>query len=61
MRLKEAAKLQKGDTVTVKRTGKTLTVLDVEAVSTEQNFNNTVGVSVRLSDGKWYGYKQILQ
>lgn len=53
MRYPNAKKLHSGDDVTVKKTGAVLTVVEVEVV------DEIHGVSVRLSDGNWYGYKEL--
>lgn len=53
MRYLDAKMLHNGDEVTVKRTGAVETVVEIEVVE------EIHGVSVRLSDGNWYGYKEL--
>ena len=59
MRLRDAIKLHNEDEVTVKKTGYTMKVVDIEYIEPEQTSNNIAGLSVRLEDGNWYGYKEI--
>ena len=59
MTLKDALKLHNGDEVVVKRTKEIQTVVEVEFVPEEQTNNRAAGLSVRLTDGNWYGYKEI--
>jgi hypothetical protein len=53
MRYVDAIKLHAGDEVTVKRSNVTQEVVEIEIVEYIK------GVSVRLTDGNWYGYKEI--
>lgn len=59
MTLKDAKKLHNGDEVMLKKTREVMTVVDVEYVPKEQTTNNIAGLSVLLSDGNWYGHKEI--
>ena len=59
MRLREAKKLHNEDEVTVKKTGQTMQVVEIEYIEPEQTSNNIAGLSVMLEDGNWYGYKEI--
>lgn len=54
MRYVDALKLHPGDEVTVKHSKKTMQIVEIEAVEYIK------GISVRLDDGNWYGYKEIL-
>lgn len=59
MTLKAALNLHSGDEVTVKKTGTVMAVVEKEYVSAEQTPTHIPGLSVRLDDGNWYGYKEI--
>ena len=53
MKYSDALKLRPGDEVTVKRSKITMQIVEIEVVEYIK------GVSVRLDDGNWYGYKEI--
>lgn len=59
MRLRDAIKLHSEDEVTVKKSGKTMKVVDIEYIEPEKAYNSIAGLSVMLEDGNWYGYKEI--
>ena len=59
MTLQNALKLKKDDTVTVKKTKETLKVTEIEITSKEHTSNNMTCVDIHLSNGEWYGYKEI--
>ena len=59
MRLRDAIKLHSEDEVTVKKSGKTMKVVDIEYIEPEKTYNSIAGLSVMLEDGNWYGYKEI--
>lgn len=54
MKYIDALKLHPGDEVTVKRSKITMRIVEIEVVEYIK------GISVRLDDGNWYGYKEIL-
>jgi len=53
MKYSDALKLRPGDEVTLKRSKITMQIVEIEVVEYIK------GVSVRLDDGNWYGYKEI--
>jgi len=53
MRYREAIKIHHGDEVVVKRTKTVEAVVEVESVE------EIKGISFRLTDGNWYGYKEV--
>jgi len=53
MRYRDAKKLHPGDEVTVKKTKNVCTVIEIETVP------GIVGMSLYLSNGRWYGYKEV--
>ncbi len=55
MTLKNALKLHSGDEVVVKKTHEVQLVVEFEYIPKEQTSNNIAGLSVRLTDGNWYG------
>lgn len=55
MRLQDALKLHNKDEVTIKKTGKSVFVVETETVELPEG----TFVSVCCSDGNWYGYKEI--
>lgn len=59
MTLKNALKLHSGDEVVVKKTRQVQLVVEFEYIPKEQTSNNIAGLSVRLTDGNWYGHKEI--
>lgn len=59
MKLKNALKLHNEDEVTVKKTKKIYRVIEVEVTPKEHTTNNITCVDVHLSDGNWYGYKEL--
>lgn len=59
MKLQDALSLHNGDKVRVKKTNEILRVVETEVTPKEYTFNNMTCVDVHLSDGNWYGYKEI--
>lgn len=59
MKLRDALRLHNEDEVTVKKTKRTMQVVEVEITPKEHTTNNMTCVDVRLTDGNWYGYKEI--
>ena len=59
MKYTEAKSLHKGDKVFVRKTKQVLMIVEIETLSPEESANGIPGVSVRLDDGNWYGYKEI--
>ena len=59
MKLKNALKLHNEDEVIVKKTKKIYQVIEVEVTPKEHTTNNMTCVDVYLSDGNWYGYKEL--
>lgn len=59
MKLKDALKLHNEDEVTVKKTKEILQVIELEITPKEHTTNNMTCVDILLSDGNWYGYKEI--
>ncbi len=55
MKLQDALKLQPGGEVIVKKTGQPLLVL----ATTRAKPEDKIYISLLLSDGNWYGYKEI--
>ena len=59
MKLADALKLHNQDYVTVKKTGKTSRVIEIEVTPKEHTTNNMTCVDLLLDDGNWYGYKEV--
>jgi len=59
MILKNALRLHNGDEVIVKRTKECLRVVETAITPKEYTANNMTCVDVLLTDGNWYGYKEI--
>ena len=59
MKLKDALKLHNEDEVTVKKTKEIPQVIELEVTPKEHTTNNMTCVDILLSDGNWYGYKEI--
>ena len=59
MKLRDALKLHNEDEVMVKKTKEVLRVVEMEVTPKEHTTNNMTCVDIRLSDGNWYGYKEI--
>ena len=59
MKLQNALTLHNGDEVKIKKTGEILRVIETEITPKEHTTNNMTCVDVHLSDGNWYGYKEI--
>lgn len=59
MKFSDAKNLHSGDEVMVKKTKEIMQVIESEYISKEQTANHISALSVRLSDGNWYGYKEI--
>lgn len=55
MKLQDALKLHPEDEVIVKKTGQPLLVLETTRVKS----GDKIYTSLLLSDGNWYGYKEI--
>ena len=60
MRLKDAEKIHNGDEVMIKKTKTVKTVVDKVSLKRNETINNVACVSVKLDDGNWYGYKEII-
>ena len=59
MKLKDAQKLHNEDEVTLKKTGKVMTVIDVIKTPAEHTTNHINCVDILLEDGNWYGHKEV--
>lgn len=59
MKLQDALKLHNGDEVTVKKTKEILLVEDVATIPKGVATNRTVCAGIRLTDGNWYGCKEL--
>ena len=59
MKLADALKLHNEDEVRVKKTKEILQVIDIEVTPKEHTTNHMTCVDVKLSNGNWYGYKEI--
>ena len=59
MKLKDALNIHEGDTVIVKRTKEQLQVIEIEVTPSKYTGNNMTCVDFHLTDGDWYGYKQV--
>ncbi len=55
MKLQDAFELHNKDKVVIKKTNKTVSVIETEVVALSEG----TFVSVYCSDGNWYGYKEI--
>ena len=61
MTIKNALKLHSNDRVVVNKTKEVLSITEVEFVPKNLTANGIAGFSVLLSNGVWYGYKEISQ
>ena len=59
MKLGSAIKLRNEDEVLVKKTKKIYRVIEVKVTPKEHTTNNKACVDVYLSDGNWYGHKEL--
>ena len=59
MKLIKAKNLRNGDRVAVKKGKEIMEITDIEHVSREETCDGSELISVRLSNGNWYGYKEV--
>ena len=59
MTLRNALRLHNGDEVMVKKTKEILLVKDVATIPKGVATNRTVCAGIRLTDGNWYGCKEL--
>ncbi len=59
MKLQDALKLHNGDEVMIKKTKAVMQVVETIITPKEHTTNQMTCVDIMLTDGNWYGYKEL--